>query len=456
MRYADVLDALDRQQGSLAQKEGCDYLLGLIRFLGWLEREPLTRDLLQDIRRELHDFCDDWASAENALSDEVIALRDRLVEQAPEADDSAMPDPGEASADAWRYNRSLAHLDRIVHAGRQLKISPNRNDLSDGSEVGEVLNILDWKFRDLIFEPGPEEARRKQRDDLDDLFTELHNITERHFALHRRWVNRQRSGSGFSLWRLEALVRYLEPEAPQFESREQRLNWLYDRSFDDLLRRSPFVLRIGLYGDLDDKQEAEFAHALADVRLDQTLLCEDLQDRLGTTRSHLLVVERFRQRCQWYDRDELRALAAREKGRPEAALTAHFARYLFDEGLSPISEAITGGLRPDLLDPLAKPVLYVEAKQYERAGKPTLVRAIKQVWDTVDRLSGTAYETSEAFCIVFRRSGPVYVFPVDPLVSNGVRLHLRLIDIADLSESGSRQRQRRVQLRAEELLPDQC
>lgn len=52
-------------------------------------------------------------------------------------------------------------------------------------------------------------------------------------------------------------------------------------------------------------------------------------------------------------------------GGPQDRLTGELARYLFDAGLSPLTKPLTGGLQPDLLDPLAS--FYVEAKQYARS-----------------------------------------------------------------------------------------
>ena len=90
-------------------------------------------------------------------------------------------------------------------------------------------------------------------------------------------------------------------------------------------------------------------------------------------------------------------------------MTAEFARYLFDQGLSPLTKPLTGGLEPDLLDPEAG--FYVEAKQYKRSARQELVKSVGQVLDTVGRLQGGPYAVEEAFVVVFRRGGPRYLLP---------------------------------------------
>jgi hypothetical protein len=124
-------------------------------------------------------------------------------------------------------------------------------------------------------------------------------------------------------------------------------------------------------------------------------------------------------------------------GGPEDRLTAEFARYLFDQGMSPLSKPMTGGLQPDLLDPAAR--FYVEAKQYESSGRRDIVKAVAQVMDTVGRLRGSQYELDEAFCVVFRRNGPYYDLP-DTMHTQSYRLHLVLVDLAPCDETGRRER----------------
>jgi hypothetical protein len=64
-------------------------------------------------------------------------------------------------------------------------------------------------------------------------------------------------------------------------------------------------------------------------------------------------VNRFKHRAEWLDKERLLAVAEDDTlpGGPEDRLTAEFARYLFDQGLSPLTRPMTGGLQPDLLDP---------------------------------------------------------------------------------------------------------
>jgi hypothetical protein len=169
----------------------------------------------------------------------------------------------------------------------------------------------------------------------------------------------------------------------------------------------------------------------------------------------LALVNRFKLRCEWHDRERLLVVAddTRLPGGPEDRLTAELARYLFDAGLSPLTKPLAGGLQPDLLDPTAS--FYVEAKQYSASSaRASIVKAVAQVIDTVGRLRGGPYAVDEAFCVIFRRDGPYYDLP-QVLQTETYRLQLVLIDLAPASEAGRRQRDKPVQIPANEFFAAQ-
>jgi hypothetical protein len=138
-------------------------------------------------------------------------------------------------------------------------------------------------------------------------------------------------------------------------------------------------------------------------------------------------------------------------GGPEDRLTAEFARYLFDQGLSPLTKPLAGGLQPDLLDPLAS--FYVEAKQYDSSARGDIVKGVAQVLDTVGRLRGGPYAVEEAFCVIFRRGGAYYDLP-RVLRTETFTVHLVLVDVAPAVEAGRRQTATPVRIPADEFIAE--
>jgi hypothetical protein len=257
---------------------------------------------------------------------------------------------------------------------------------------------------------------------------------------------RTRTSPGVSLLRLDAVDEAINPSPVELESEEDErayLEWAFRYALS-----SARVLAKAVRGEkLEAVQAVALEAQLARFRLDVGRVAEELIRRVGTTRSRLALIQRFKLRADWHDRDRLIEVAESSKGKPEDRLTAELARFLFDQGLSPVTKPLVGQLEPDLLDPSVRPSFYVEAKQYASSGnaRRNLTRAVAQVHDTVGGMMGSPFECNEAFIVVFRRGGPRYILPAE-LTGEGWTTHLILIDLAPSDERGSRSRQRPVVL----------
>jgi hypothetical protein len=178
-----------------------------------------------------------------------------------------------------------------------------------------------------------------------------------------------------------------------------------------------------------------------ELRVALERLRHGLRLRIGIRRSLATLFGRYRTRCEWHDRDRQRKLAKAGKGKPEDKLCAEMARWLFDQGLNPISTPATGKLRPDLFDPSRRAALYVEAKQYKGTGGLSALKSgIRQVETTAPLMSVAPYLIEEAFLAVFCRGGELVRLdqPVDGIQRPGYRLFVEIIDLAEVKERGSR------------------
>ncbi|WP_434380449.1 hypothetical protein [Melittangium boletus] len=206
-----------------------------------------------------------------------------------------------------------------------------------------------------------------------------------------------------------------------------------------------------------DSDKMELEKAVAKLKATVERVRQGVFLRIGTTRSLLSVFDRFKIRCEWHDRRRLFAQAEAagdsqgKRAQVEARLTEELALYLFDQGLNPITEVPTAGLRPDVLDPER---LYVEAKQYSESNPKTyLLKGVHQMYETMGRLRGSRYAVHEAFYVVFRIGGPVVVMP-DSISFGDWTLFLRLIDLAPSAVSGSNAT-RRLEITKDDLRPQE-
>jgi hypothetical protein len=258
----------------------------------------------------------------------------------------------------------------------------------------------------------------------------------------------------FGLLRLEAVESLLLSGTPYAEShpKDERAALRVE-----VVRSAAGLITAAPGGFLSGGVKSGLRPIVEDVRQVAQLLVLDLRRRLYTVRSRLGVLQRFKARCEWHDRERLRRLAddaQQAKRFAEHVLRDELTRYLFDQGLNPLAEAVLGASsRADVFDPSLGPSFYVEAKQYrDRAAvDPRLRAAFRQALDTVGNIPGSGYTIDEAFIVLFRRSGPRVLLPTEPFMAEGLRWHFVLINIAEASEDASQNTETPVEYSAESL-----
>jgi hypothetical protein len=468
-----TLELLDRQvEFLLKQPDDASFLVQIGPFLRALNDDDRLASYLEDISDELLRVVQVLEVADAELVPELVELRDELIKIRPEADDSGYERPdGTRGADKLManlaYQQTLAYFDALAFGepepfdargkgGKAVSLlavlqtkdqeylraqeeAAQKND--DGGSSKEQIAPEEHASAELDVDGADADSRQEPtRTDLDRWRTRVGNV-DRRLSHARRWYRlRVRTSGGVALLKLEAARDAMQPPLKLMDV-EQGLASVLDDALKLVGSADYSLLKLADEERLSDGDMRIIAERVVDLRTSTERLHEELRRRVSVTRSRLALVHRFKLRCEWHDRDRISAVADNESlsGGPEDRLTAEFARYLFDQGLAPLSKPMTGGLQPDLLDPSAR--FYVEAKQYKSSARGDIVTAVAQVMDTVGRLRGGQYEVDEAFCVVFRRSGPYYDLPVE-LRTHKYRVHLVLVDVAPADEAGTRQREK--------------
>jgi hypothetical protein len=473
-----LVELLDRQVDFLLrQTDSAAFLIQVEPFLWALRTEPRLAAYLDDLLEDVVHVIAAMEEVDGELTSELVQLRRELVELRPEADDSSAEPPAEADAPAAKLQARLSYKGTLAYFDEWSRSEPEPfNADGDGGLAKTLLGILRTKDTAYlhevdsaatakepepegnpgdVFTAGPpplEDAQNPPREDpLDAWRRRLRNVQRRYDYAVRLLRLRTRTSAGLALFNLEAVPDELNPPARILdEDDDDALS-----AANDLMRwrssESYSLFKLAWQERVDAADLRVIDKRVADLRDAVERLREDLHRRIGATRSRLALVNRFKLRCEWHDRERMLAVAddGRLPGGPEDRLTGEFARYLFDAGLSPLTKPLAVGLQPDLLDPLAS--FYVEAKQYAASSaKREIVNSVAQVLDTVGRLRGSPYAVDEAFCVVFRREGPYYELP-PVLQTETYRLHLVLVDLAPTTEAGRRQRDKPVQIPADEF-----
>ncbi|HET7506770.1 MAG TPA: hypothetical protein VFJ53_00280 [Solirubrobacterales bacterium] len=432
-----ALDILDRQLAYLSGLGDADLLYAAGDFLDALSQDPQLTAHLEDLCHEIDDLGREFNDREHDRG-----APGKLLERIWEDLGKELQNP--QLNELTGQDREFRYLLGSFEHPLILPLDPSRKADDEGRVGGLIALIaqLDVSDGHAIIDRyrGAYEA-----------------LVERQGGIHRQLLARTRTDPGAALLRLRCLAAMSrgmgvaearscprDPDlAPALVVRpgapwETLFEYLAggDEELDRLTGAPPLV---------------------ASMRAAADRLGLELRGRLGTTRSRLAVIERFKARCEWHDRSRLFALAeeAASNRKQESVLRDELALYLFDQSLNPISEAALGEhSRADVFEPAVTSSFYLEAKQYSNGASLTVAlrAAFRQALDTAANLGGSGYAAEEAFIVIYRRGGPRAILPSEPLEFDGLRWYLRLINIAPPSEDASKNKHTPVVYDAAALL----
>jgi hypothetical protein len=399
----------------------------------------------------LDDLADDAVTYRRTLVEQderlvgrLVALRTQIASTFAITADSTRA-PGEP---ARPYN--YEYFDSLAKLRTDLPAFALPEDRQDPTRTSKLLPILRGKLH------GTEKDEQSA-----PLWTEYNAVEDEHaFNLREFWIT-EASHAGNAWLRLKHIARLLNRKLTSEELAEMGgLDFSPWEATQGAVTYGAFGIKPNPPLDDNRDYDANAAALVAALRKDVDRLGEELHRRLGTVRSHRALIARFKRQCEWYASEEFRDLASRlsklerSKKSKENPLRDHLARYLFDQGLNPLTDPLMGGLKPDVVDF----ALYVEAKQYgetDRDPKKKIQQAAAQVWSTAPKIHGEPWRIHEAFLVVFRRGGRLIQLPEMVEGKAGVHLYPVLIDVIDPSRAGSRERDTPIVVSAEDLAPSE-
>ncbi|TQF11417.1 hypothetical protein FJV41_34355 [Myxococcus llanfairpwllgwyngyllgogerychwyrndrobwllllantysiliogogogochensis] len=438
----EIVDLIDRHFSFLKTQRIPHLLPRLRRTMDMLGAEPRIRTLLEEERRALERLHEDFDRRTQTVVEVLKQIRKRFVELVPEVDDASQPRPVDFASNSDPWFRTFAAFDAKLNPSSPLNVLAGRPNIGDRTQAAQLLWILTQKLN---------ESRHARQGELGDEMEQLAaEINQQGNDQVERWRDYRDSvvaAPGADLAFLEYTLRAIG------SNQVTQLTNLEERTLSMTGRRSlgTAILEPALSGE-DSSDEGRRRAERFEEMLRQALesLHHGLRLRVGTVRSRLVVFERFKTRCEMHDRERLLGLAKLRSGeteepqsssqhhprtKPEQRLTEELARYLYDNGLNPLTEVPIGNARADVL---SADRLYVEAKQYIE-GNPAnyILKGVSQTAHMVERLSSTAYRLDEAFLVVFRRGGKRLVMQ-SPVTMGTWVLHCVVVDLGEASESGNR------------------
>jgi hypothetical protein len=444
-----ALELLDRKYQFVIESPVESFMLDLQQFIKFLTEDELVKDFTGKIFNDIEQKSLQYQSQLQRETLEAIEIKEALVNNYPDIDDSNIPSP-EPNHSQIEHMRSFANFDGIVNkqgANRHWSLFPD--PLDDQSDVARLLSILRGKVGQLKDSLPQAEGESTGVDEID---YRLSDLEERHKFTHFGWVNYCRVSPSPTLLHLLEVEKRINPE-PEDSSRwrdlpmHERFNEATDTYFRE--RHYSWIqdLTYGVYSKYGNYRpnklsQEQVERIVQDRKKDLRRVYEAVRQEIGTTRLHFQLLDRYRTRCHWYNQGHLREQVLNGPDKfvrdREDILTRDLALYLYDHGITVLYKTKLGKHEVDLLELDAKHPMFIEAKAYkDSSAKRELVSGIGQLHSYL-----SSYEAhrniSEAFYVIFRLGGPIYELP-RIIRTNRFIIYPVLIDIGSSSESGRKQ-----------------
>ncbi len=148
------------------------------------------------------------------------------------------------------------------------------------------------------------------------------------------------------------------------------------------------------------KQNATGFFRRGESLLDLTRVHNFVLDNIDRSNLGFGFFKRYKQRCEWFDKDRLLTLIGDNKGKRreiEKKLTREISSYLHDNGVIPLSEVVFGRTRPDLLGLYSGEELFpIEVKVIESSAIGRLKTGFNQILTYLETI-----DVSEGFYVVY-------------------------------------------------------
>ncbi len=426
-----LVELLDRQFAYLLGLGGTRQILRLSRVLAFLQSEPQTAAILDDLRVEAEDALGEYELADAQAREQLERLwtahGSEIRHRLNAVDDDSV--------------HGHSHMDRFEEnlARRTPATFTDLDDVTIYETESLIRAVKHWWTWSVNI--------ANETSSLAGQYAGLGDVVRRLLARYLFAARRLREMRTVLAWpayrRLVENASVTNPVPPDTTDEGAWLGFANDTDFATTVRRA----------DVEDTNHVdgfEVDAVYGAIKMDAKVLHEEIRLRLGLARSRAALIQRYAARCEAFDADRLREACDNQSTKAERLLTLELARFLFDAGLRPLMDATVSGLRPDVLHVEPASLFYVEAKQYADAHpRPWLIKAYAQVWGTWGRLRKT-YPSTEAFLLVFRRSGPWVDLP-SVIHHQGLRLYSVVADIS--TEAGSREKSTPIRLTEDELRP---
>jgi len=455
MQYQErLIDLLDRKYRLVVESPPGAFLLEMESFVDFIMTEETLRGHVGQLVDRLARRWNEYKRELEELKKQLVQIREDFAALCPQEDDSSMRYQTDSRAPpAEEYQWSLARFDDIVNGAKceGVKLSSGPGSPQAATEIATLVDILTRKIQQ------PELFGTCQQ-----LGVNIEHLTKRLAHLERGYRNYCLVSPGCCLLLLRHMADKINPRPRRYAS------------WSDLTE-SVMESWASLEGGLERQIQSAVYDGAVNVALIETLKAylrrayEGIRAAIGSHLMYSALLQRYKARCMWYDRQRVTGLVKRrkttahpqpaliaarrpERRKNEESLTRDLALFLFDNGISTLYRVKRGVHEYDLVGNQTENPIFVEAKVYEdsRQTRSRLITGFNQLAAYLNALEAANIPIREAYYVVYRLGGPLYMLlsevPLDRLT-----VYTVLIDLGSSKESGSHQ-PRTIQIEKDDLV----
>lgn len=191
-------------------------------------------------------------------------------------------------------------------------------------------------------------------------------------------------------------------------------------------------------------------------------LADYLEEHLDSQQVTLALIHRYRQKCEWFQREHVRGFVEADTSRGEKKLQAHLYEYLHDQGLQFYIEPTSASGKPDMVaDQKRGERLIAEVKIFDTdrsKGVPYLARGFHQAYQYL-----VDYGVPIGYLVIYNTCGTPLRFSLQDqsgttphIVYNNKVVFLLVIDVSDHPAPASKRGALKPVVLESDLIPPSC
>ncbi len=314
-----LVELLDRQFAFLLEHTGKRRIVFLPRLLALLARQPGIAEHFRDLQAEVNDALDAYRLADQKVRKGLLDLWNERGSALRVALESRKDDDH-----LWTFGLNFENCTTRLETPSEIAF-PKRGPVThkdDRGAAGLLQTFNHW-------------AKCASESDFADFLGKVDQLRGEHEHSHRAFRMASETLAGLALQRLAYIAKRANPAPPGADDAVEVVAEYYAaQGFADLVHGGHVSLETYDTVDVANDRIAE----------DARVLHEDLRTRVIEGASRAAIVRRYAARCEAFDAERLRGLAAGNSKNAERSLTLDLAAYLFDQGFNPLIDATVAGL----------------------------------------------------------------------------------------------------------------